>query len=153
VKLRRLIAITIVLLLPACLKRQAPSQKEDNYSEVVVPSDSKNNAILDAIIQQEAMLIDIPIPLYDERIVPAGYTAEGDTLSFGYKTSLTRDQIKEFFISQMERYGWQHLVSFETAEMLLQFASPNRYCTIVIKNKEHDPIGSCFFVYIKRASL
>jgi len=133
------------LLLSSCTKHQSYPQK-NNVDELLI--DSKNET-LDTIIQQEAMLVDIPIPLYDERIIPSDYTTETDTLVFGYKSPLSQTQAIQFFMNQMERYGWQHLVSFDSAEVLLQFESPNRYCTVIIKNDDHHSSHSCIFIYVK----
>ncbi len=108
---------------------------------------------LDTIIQQEAMLVDVPIPLYDHRIIPAMHdVTEHDTLVFGYKSPLNTDQAISFFMTQMERYGWKHMVTFVAHETIAQFESPDRYCTVVIKKSDHCVSGSVIFMYIKKAS-
>jgi hypothetical protein len=113
----------------------------------------QNNKLLESIIQQEAMLVDIHIPLYDERIIPVLCDeVERDTLVFGYKSPLELSQAVGFFISQMERYGWRHLVSFEVCyKSILQFKSPDRYCTVVIEQFDSQS-SSSIFIYIKRTS-
>ena len=104
------------------------------------------------IVQHEAMLVDIPIPLYDERIIiPLSDNSEGGTLVFGYKSSLSCEQIIDFFLTQMERLGWKHLVTFDGIESLLQFESPDRYCTVVVKKSGLS--YSSLFIYLKKASL
>jgi hypothetical protein len=98
------------------------------------------------------MLVDIPIPLYDERIIiPLSDIFEGGTLAFGYKSPLSCEQAINFFITQMERLGWKHLVTFEGIESILQFESPDRYCTVIIK--AHELSHSLIFIYLKKASL
>jgi hypothetical protein len=142
------IAIVFCLLFPSCTKHQSSLQK-NNVDSVLI---NNQKDILDTIIQQEAMLVDIPIPLYDERIIPSfGSKIESDTLVFGYKSPLACAQAQEFFMNQMERYGWQHLVSFESAELLLQFASPDRYCTMIIKDDAQNK--STIYIYVKKASI
>lgn len=139
--------IVFCLLLSSCTKHQS-SQQKNNVDQALL-NHQKN--ILDGIIQQEAMLVDIPIPLYDERIIPSfGLKVESDTLIFGYKSPLTCAQAQVFFMNQMERYGWQHLVSFESVELLLQFSSPDRYCTVIIKSDDVNAAHSCIFIYIKK---
>lgn len=139
------------LLLSSCAKQRQSYSHESNIDESLI--NNNRNVILDTVIQQEAMLVDIPIPLYDERIISSfSYPCTLDTQVFGYKSPLSRAQATEFFMSQMERYGWRHLVSFEGEELLLQFESPDRYCTVVIKNSMELLSGSCIFIYIKRAS-
>lgn len=145
----RCLMIMFCLLLSSCTKQHSYRQKKS----IEQLFDSSQDAYLDVIIQQEAMLVDIPIPLFDERIIPlSSQITESDTLTFGYKSPLSRDQASDFFLNQMERLGWKHLVSFEGVESLLQFKSPDRYCTVLIKNSDTKPLNSCIFIYIKRAS-
>lgn len=141
------IAVMVCLFLSSCTKHQPVQQKSDTDRHQA----SAHNIILDSIAQQEAMLIDIPIPFYNERILPSDYCTQSDTLVFGYKSPLVLAQAIDFFMQQMERYGWQHLVSFEAGDVILQFASPDRYCTIVIKDHEKEQHSS-IFIYIKKAS-
>lgn len=107
--------------------------------------------ILERVIQQEAMLVNIPLPLYDERILPVSYNDDDTSLiKLGYKSPLSLQQAIDFFMNQMERYGWRHLISFEGQESILQFENPDCYCTVVIKLRENN--GSFVFIYMKRAS-
>ena len=146
---RGVCALLVCILFPSCSKQQV-SMHNDTEEQL---RNQQNNALLDIVIQQEAMLIDIPIPLYDQRILPPTYDEiERDTLVFGYKSPLSHSQAVEFFINQMERYGWRHLVSFDTySESILQFKSPDRYCTVVINDFLNKSCSS-IFIYIKRAS-
>jgi len=133
----RCLLTVFCLLIPSCTKHQQSQQKK----------------IVDIIVQQEAMLVDIAIPLYDERIIPLNnFSIESDTLVFGYKSPLACAQAQAFFMNQMERYGWQHLVSFTSEDILLQFQSPDRYCSIIIKKDVSRSDGSSIFIYIKKAS-
>lgn len=147
----RCVVILFCLLLSSCTKHKS-SQQKNNSAQALMNDQGK---VLDIIVQQEAMLVDVAIPMYDERIVPSYYSiSESDTLNFGYKSPLACAQAQAFFMSQMERYGWQHLVSFNIAptELLLQFSSPYRYCTVIIKNDGRDSFRSCIFIYIKKIS-
>jgi hypothetical protein len=113
----RCLMIMFCLLLSSCTKQSSYRQKKCVES---LFNKSQDNC-LDLIIQQEAMLVDIPIPLFDARIIPSSSDFnESDTI--------------DFFLNQMERLGWKHLVLFEGEESLLQFKSPDRYCTVVIKS-------------------
>lgn len=144
----RCLMIMFCLLLSSCTKQSSYRQKK-----CVEPLNNKSqDNCLDFIIQQEAMLVDIPIPLFDARIIPSSSDFnESDTLMFGYKSPLSRSQVIDFFLNQMERLGWKHLVLFEGEESLLQFKSPDRYCTVVIKSSALS-LSSSLFIYIKRAS-
>jgi len=106
-------------------------------------------AIIDDIAQQEAMLVNIPFPLYNERILPvSSLNISDETIFFGYKSPLTTTQAVDFFFTQMERYGWKHIVSFEGFEYILQFENPDSYCTILIRLLGN---GSSIFMYIKKS--
>jgi hypothetical protein len=140
--------VMICLFLSSCTKQQHLQQAA---ASSVVP-DEQQDHYRDMIVQQEAMLVDIPIPFYDERINFFEPVADNsDTLVFGYKSPLSRQQAIDFFMSHMERLGWKHMVSFEGEESLLQFESPDRFCTVVIKKSDVQS-GSLIFIYIKRAS-
>ena len=146
----RCFMVLLCLLLSSCAKQNSYQHKKG----IEQLFDGNQETYLDFIIQQEAMLVDIPIPLFDERIIPSFHQAtESDTLTFGYKSPLSHDQVVDFFVNQMERLGWKHLVSFKGLESLLQFKSPDRYCTIVIKNSVNQSLSSLVFIYIKRASM
>ena|SRR5260221_1791866 len=134
------------LLLPSCAKQQSCQHKKN----LVILSDNAQ-CHFDDIVQQ-AILVDIPIPLYDERIqVPSSNYTEDGTLVFGYKSPLSCEQAIDFFITQMERLGWKHLVTFDGIESILQFESPDRYCTVIVKKSGLS--HSSLFIYLKKASL
>jgi hypothetical protein len=142
----RCLVIMFCLLLSSCTKQSSSRQKKGNALSVENVQANR----LEIIIQQEAMLVDIPIPLFDVRIIPSSCdTIESDTLLFGYKSPLSRAQVIDFFLNQMERLGWKHLVLFEGEESLLQFKSPDRYCTVVIKSSAISEASS-LFIYIKK---
>ena len=140
------------LFFSSCTKQPLHRQEQDIEEPVNDDSAQRKNDYLDRIIQQEALLVDIPIPFFDERIIPSSFDIpEFDTLVFGYKSPLSKDQAIDFFLKHMERLGWECLVSFESIhETLLQFKSPDRYCTVIIKND--SSLSSLIFIYIKRAS-
>lgn len=142
----RCLMMIFCLLLSSCTKQHSSQQKKGIESPVSNVQDNR----LENIIQQEAMLIDIPIPLFDERIISSSSDIiESNTLMFGYKSPLSRAEAIDFFLKQMERLGWKHLVLFEGEESLLQFKSPDRYCTIVIKSFASS-LNSSIFIYIKK---
>jgi hypothetical protein len=151
-KIKKLLLLSnttlLCLLLSSCTKQQSSHRTKSGAQ--VSESDNAQYGIND-IVHKEAMLVDIPIPLYDERIIlPSSVMTEGGTLVFGYKSPLSRDKVIDFFMTQMERLGWKHLVTFEGAELILQFESPDRYCTVVVKNISSS--HSSIFIYLKKAS-
>lgn len=139
------IILCISIILSACSKRCAQSQNT-NYNA----HNDELQLALDKIIQQEAMLTNVPIPLYEERILTLSYQKDENIILLGYKSQLSADQLIDYFMNQMERYGWKHIVFFEAQESILQFENPDYYCTILIKRSETN--SSSFFIYIKRAS-
>jgi len=143
----RCMMIMFCLLLSSCTK-QVPHQQQP---QIMQTADNTQDHSLDVIIQQEAMLIDVPIPLFDERIIIPSSAQEDGNFVLGYKSPLSREQTIDFFMHHMERLGWEHLVSFEGPHTLVQFKSPYRYCTVLIKNNESSEHVS-IFIYIKRAS-
>jgi hypothetical protein len=107
------------------------------------------SALIDRIVEQEAMLVNIPIPLYDERIIPEQLADHGSlTIFLGYKSPLSLIQAQSFFEHQMERYGWRHLVTLEADDLILQFDNPDAYCTIRIVRLTDS--HSLIFIYTKR---
>src|SRR5579864_6242602 len=143
------------VLLPSCAKKR--SEKEQGFSTVDQQQEHldlqrQKDLILQRVIEQEAMLINIPIPLYDERVLPASLDdGESHTIVLCYKSPLNLQQLCDFFMSQMERLGWKHLVSFDSYEKHIIFENPDSYCLIMIK--EADQRSSFISLYIKRASF
>lgn len=141
--------IMFCLLFSSCTKQHTHKQKKS----IEQLAGNSKDVIIDTIIQQEAMLVDIPIPLFDERIISSSFSeTKSDTLIFGYKSPLSADQAIDFFLTQMERLGWKHLVTLNGQDNILQFESPDRYCTVIIKHSDNAMTNSQIYIYIKRAS-
>ncbi len=86
------------------------------------------------INQQEAKLVDIPIPLYDEWLsVESSDSNTEDNTILGYRSSLSVGVIIDFYVHEMERLGWRQLKLFQGTESLVQFESPERLCSISIR--------------------
>ncbi len=95
-------------------------------------STNRSNAF--AVNQQEAKLIDIPIPLYDERLsMGASDSTKQNNTILGYRSSLAVTAIIDFYVHEMERLGWRQLALFQGTESLVQFESPERLCSISIR--------------------
>jgi hypothetical protein len=142
------IAIVSIIIFSSCAKRSV--QNHENMSNNQ-ECEYQKKIILDMVTQQEAMLVNIPIPLYDKRILPTSLDIiEKDTIVLGYESTLTLQLLITFFMSQMEWYGWKHIVSFENKENILFFENPDSHCCIIITPSEID--ASSIFIYIKRAS-
>jgi len=89
------------------------------------------------IDQQEAKLVDVPMPLYDKRLsVVSNDSDTEDNTILGYRSSLSADVIIDFYVHEMERLGWQQLKLFQGTESLIQFESPERLCSISIRSSD-----------------
>lgn len=95
--------------------------------------------------QQEAKLVDIPVPLnakpvkdffYDEHV---GST---DSSMLGYTTDQPLDEIADFFKQGMERQGWRCLTSFAGLEHLMHFTKPKRFCSISLRSQAGKTRGN-----------
>src|SRR5690348_1516442 len=80
--------LVVLCILPSCIKQNiAKHNKKDAIQSAI---DYGNNAILDTIVYQEAMLVTIPIPLYNTRILPPSLEfCEKETISLGYNSPLS----------------------------------------------------------------
>ena len=142
--------VMCIMVLPSCAKRSA--QKERSKIADAHELEQQRLLILDKVIQQEAMLSNVPIPLYDERILPTSLSVfEKETISLGYKSTLSVQQLIEFFMNQMERYGWKHIVTFDNEKIILLFENPDSYVCVTLQLLEN--YGSTIFVYTKRANF
>lgn len=87
-----------------------------------------------SIDQEEARLIDIPMPLYDKWFSMAiSEQTKQDSTIFGYRSPLSSSTIIDFYVYEMERLGWRQLALFQGAESLIQFESPTRFCSLSIR--------------------
>lgn len=147
-----IVVFCAVVLLPSCTKRSVQKERVDVIGGGAHELESQRLVILDKVIQQEALLGNVPIPLYDERILPTSLDAfEKETIVLGYKSTLSVSQLIDFFMNQMERYGWRHVVTFENDKTILFFENPDSYACVEVQVLEN--FGSTIFVYTKGASL
>lgn len=109
------------ILLSSCAKQESKNKK---YA-----------TSLDSVYQQEAMLADIPVPLYDQRILLDNTygSTEQNAIVLGYKSTLSLEEIIQFYAAEMERLGWWQLMIYKGPESLLNFEKPGRLCTISIR--------------------
>lgn len=105
---------------------------------------------IDRVQQQEAVLIDIPVPLYDERlpVYDPDPNSGHSTIILGYKSSLDTNDIVDFYTNQMERLGWNCIKLFQGFESLLQFESPDRLCTVSVRPHHKRSCGADIIVFI-----
>ncbi len=98
---------------------------------------------IDLIRQQEAKLIDIPLPGFSQPI-PEYYSCS-DGVVLGYKTTLSGDELCSFYKTEMEREGWVASKKQFCGDVAsLSFEKPDRVCRVAIlpegKQKQTDII-------------
>lgn len=73
----------------------------------------------------EARLTDVPLVL-DARPIKKQIT---DTV-YSYQTQLDAQSLSQFYIREMERFGWRLLAQNKASEILLVFQKPVKICVI-----------------------
>ncbi len=82
--------------------------------------------------QQEARLIDIPLPL---QLVPDyrySLAQEQDGSLYAFMSDMTHEQLLEFYRVEMEREGWKVIASAADVESVMVCRKPTRICVITI---------------------
>ncbi len=120
-------------LVIGCVKK-APEQKSSSQKKSVSSQDHKKKSFNQIDIErQEAALLDIAIPHYQERLplfCEDQYTGQ---VVLGYYSDCNSEDQRKFFHEQMERYGWNLRREFKGPELLLEFEKPTRSCAVSIR--------------------
>lgn len=134
------ISLIIVLgIISSCggTKKNRNSSSAKDHRYVAKKLSIKDRAPLDLVRQQEAKLIDIPIP-FSVQPLPGFGQSSTESVVLGYHTDLSTQAIIDFYHTEMERSGWQQGTRFSGFETLLQFEKPNRVCSISIRPKKNN---------------
>ena len=113
--------------------------KQDSYKDLCASSwINKNvqNGDYD-VRQQEARLIDIPIPIHADSLgIHEQQLTDGnsDSLVLAYRVHLKQPDIRSFFEIEMERLGWNMMANIQDVESLLVFVKPAKVCTVSLRN-------------------
>lgn len=123
--------VMLCIFLAGCVKERSEPKKPATKNSSAVhkkiafdPSD---------IERQEAALLDIAIPPYQERLplfCEDQYTGQ---VVLGYYSDCKPEDQRKFFHEQMERYGWNLRREFKGPELLLEFEKPTRSCAVSIR--------------------
>lgn len=95
--------------------------------------------------QQEARLIDIPIPIHADSL---GFHEQqltdgnSDSLILAYRVHLKQQDILSFFEIEMERFGWNMIANVQDVESLLVFVKPTKVCTVSLRNNHPKDANS-----------
>lgn len=126
---------------------QHPTQESPHKKRIFNESDVK---------RQEAALLDIAIPTYQQRLplfCEDQYTGQ---VVLGYQTDCESEAHRAFFCKQMERYGWQLRREFKGPELLLEFEKPTRSCAYSIRPRTSyfgHPKGTDVVIYVEDNSV
>jgi hypothetical protein len=125
------IIVSFVTLLPGCAHLK---NKKHLYEQVPdCDSQSCEGMSTDQIKQIEAKLIDVPIPLCFESILTeCAVDTDSASMLLTYAGVLSVDEVTSFYMQEMERLGWQQATVFHSAQSLLNFEKPGKFCTVLI---------------------
>lgn len=106
--------------------------------------------------RKEAILVDIPIPLFSNRIPVINDDSYGNQIVLGYQSTVTATELITLYREQMERYGWNLAQSFVGSESLLHFEKPTRVCLVSIRPHKKlffGPESTDLIIYVEDSSL
>ncbi len=145
------------LTLNSCIKQHANKEKrtkkENAHSSSLrvqrrpskkVKQTNQENA-KDFMRQQEAKLVDIPVPLGSVPCVANYHISEyvpeqahADEVMLAYDSQLSLSDIKDFYKQEMERLGWCNIATYEQSESLFLFKKPDRLCAVSVRPYQHQ---------------
>jgi hypothetical protein len=144
--------------LAGCVKRESekkPAPQKNSYNSAV-----HKKMVFDQsdIERQEAALLDIAIPPYQERLplfCEDQYTGQ---VVLGYYSDCKPEDQRKFFHEQMERYGWNLRREFKGPELLLEFEKPTRSCAVSIRPHLSNKFfsrqsGTDIVIYVEDSSV
>ncbi len=110
------------------------------------------------IERQEAALLDIAIPPYQQRLPLFAEDQFSGHVVLGYHSDCTTEDQRTFFHQQMERYGWNLRREFKGPELLLEFEKPTRSCAVSIRPHAKasffdKAIGTDIVIYVEDNSI
>jgi hypothetical protein len=121
----------LIFLLPTCASTKNNAIRSEKHA-----LQKRNRVPIDSIQEQEAKLVDLPIPL-NALPNPRFFTHEeihSSHAMLGYVLhAISSNDVAEFYIHEMERLGWQQIMHFEGVEQQFIFSKPGKVCVISIR--------------------
>lgn len=151
--MRKIIAVFFgtAFILGGCAKKVVQQDpKPDKISHKKQHFDELN------IQRQEAALLDIAIPTYQQRLpifCEDQYTGQ---VVLGYQSDCTPEDHRRFFHEQMERYGWNLRREFKGSELFLEFEKPTRSCAVSLRPRTGffgKKNGTDIVIYVEDSSI
>ena len=135
------IIFSFLLIFGGCGKRQLPPIQHDS-----VPIDQQEPVSSAAWDQQEMMLIDIPIPLYNNRLPIFSQNDQCVDIMLGYQTLFSQEELIDFYEREMERFGWSRTKLFQgTIKTIICYETPYRMCIISLRSSS-KPDGTDLYI-------
>lgn len=79
----------------------------------------------------EARLFDVPFYIGASNTISKNY--QDGTEQIQYSVHATHEQLYQFFSDEMERFGWQKKIEFNSADQVLIFKKPTSYAFIKLQ--------------------
>jgi len=142
VKRYRIILICILLFISGCSQRKQISKKSSVSNHGVCSETISNtNDLVSIVNEQEAKLIDVPIPLNVCPISSYFINNSSDRdISLGYDSYSGIEELLQFFTQEMERLGWKMRALSTTTESLIYCEKPTRFCAISLRPSNQEKI-------------
>jgi hypothetical protein len=153
-----MIVCLVFMMLAGCIK-EAPKQKPPVYTNAP-KSPVHKKVVFDPsdIERQEAALLDIAIPPYQQRLPVFCEDQYSGQVVLGYYSDCNSEDQRTFFHKQMERYGWNLRREFKGPELLLEFEKPARSCAVSIRPHAKSSFfdmssGTDIVIYVEDSSV
>lgn len=144
------------ILLSGCIKKETHPPKQLQHASQQPPLHKKKLFDLLDIERQEAALLDIAIPSYQERLPLFCEDLYTGQVVLGYHSDCELEDHRKFFHEQMERYGWNLRREFKGPELFLEFEKPTRSCAVSIRPRTTyfgKPHGTDIVIYVEDSSI
>ena len=105
-----------------------PDEQESNS---IAPEEAE---CMHYVKELEAKLMDVPFFLDMRPIL--NYCCQDvhdDSCSLGYRLNSCAEDITQFYLQEMDRFGWKKTVSIRGVEHLMVFEKPDRFCVISLR--------------------
>lgn len=118
------------------LKQELFQSNTKNFSDqnpvsAAIKTVSRAPSIPEQIRELEARVTDVTIPV----VAKANKVSKDDrgNIVLTYLIPMLKDELVEFYVQEMERYGWHQEQHIDGHEVLLQFKKPSTVCTISLR--------------------
>lgn len=113
-------------------------QEDKNKKNLLTNHQLRN--LRDTVRQKEAKLSDVPILIDAEPIETCYGSAppKNNTIILGYRSTMALEDIRMFYMQEMDHWGWKNVAMFDGFETLLNFQKPNKFCSISIRSCSCD---------------